>query len=304
MLNSLTALLLIALSFVPSSNIRTNLETRLKNNLAPQEKSAAVIKEGSEITLTKVPEKSALYTEMTSGSNAALFSDYSSGEILFSKNKDKKLQIASTTKLMTALVAIEKTKPNDVITVPAFTVKPLDTTMGLSAGDKLKVSELLHGLLIESGADAAETLAIRIGGSEQGFAALMNERAAKLGLTNTQFTNPVGHDSSGNYSTASDLVKLARVAVTNPQVAEIVAKPSYTATSETGKKYYLVNTNKLLGGAGYKGIKTGTTFDAGQCLITLYNDGERDIIGVVLASPDRFSETRNIIEWTKRSYTW
>jgi D-alanyl-D-alanine carboxypeptidase (penicillin-binding protein 5/6) len=206
--------------------------------------------------------------------------------------------------LMTALIVVENAKLTDIVTVPILVTQPLDTNMGLAVGDKITVNDLLHGLLIESGADASLALSNFVAGSEQKFVALMNERAAKLGIKDTQFTNSIGHDDTGHYSTASDIVKISRVALSNPQIAEIVSKKSYTATSTEGKKYFLSNTNLLLGTPYYMGIKTGTTFMAGQCLSSIYDDGVRRVYGVVLGSFSRFTETEDILEWTKRSYTW
>lgn len=304
MLNNIIAIFLIIIGLLPASGIRANLETKLKNRLVSVKSGEDGSRTEGSYVIKPIPERSASFQEISSSADSALFVDVVSGEILFEKNKEKRLPMASTTKLMTALIAVSETKPGDIVTVPAYNILPLDTTMGISKGEKLRISELLHGLLIESGADAAYTLSNYIGGSEQQFVAMMNERSSKLGLTDTQFTNSIGHDDNGHYSTASDLVKLAKIALTNPLIAEIVAKPTYTATSESGKKYYLSNTNKLLDGSRYFGVKTGTTYAAGQCLISLYNDGERKIIGVVLGSSDRFYDTRGIIDWTKRNFTW
>jgi D-alanyl-D-alanine carboxypeptidase (penicillin-binding protein 5/6) len=304
MLNSIIAICLIVVGLMPASYIKSNLETKLQNRLVPVDTRGNDNEYNEAYLVSPIPEKALNYQGISSSSSAALFVDVASGEILFEKNKDKRLPMASTTKLMTALVAVSETEPSDLVTVPAYKTLPLDTTMGVSTGDKLRVSELLHGLLIESGADAALALSNHIGGTEERFVAMMNERAAKLGLTDTQFTNSIGHDENGHYSTATDLVKLSRIVLSNPLIAEIVAKPTYTATSESGKKYYLSNTNILLGGNTFVGVKTGTTYAAGQCLISLYKEGEKEIIGVVLGSSDRFYETKGIIDWTKRNFTW
>jgi len=176
--------------------------------------------------------------------------------------------------------------------------------MGLTAGDRVTVADILHGLLIESGADAATALAVATSGSENKFVALMNEKAAHFGLADTQFVDSIGRDNGSQYSTASDLGKLARLALGSKTIAGIVGKSTYTARAESGKTYSLSNTNLLLGGGKYAGVKTGTTYQAGECLISLYDDGERKILGVVLGSSGRFYETDRIIEWTKRVYKW
>jgi D-alanyl-D-alanine carboxypeptidase (penicillin-binding protein 5/6) len=303
MLNSLIAFCLIILGLLPSFGIKNDLQSKLENTVMGKSNTAQ--EEVDSIKPLKLlPEKSLNFSEISSSSAATLFTDFESGEILFSKNKDKRLPMASITKLMTALIVIERVGPSEIVTVPALSTQPLDTNMGLAVGDKVSVGDLLHGLLITSGADASLSLSAYVGGTEEKFVAQMNERAAKLGLRDTQFTNSVGYDDNGHYSTASDLTKIARIALTNPYISEIVANRTYTATSVDGKKYYLSNTNLLLGTPYYKGIKTGTTFQAGQCLITLFDDGTRKIIGVVLNSANRFAETEGIIEWTKRSFTW
>jgi D-alanyl-D-alanine carboxypeptidase (penicillin-binding protein 5/6) len=299
MLNNLIALALIALSFLPSFDIKNRIVDTLQGEMV-KEPTIAIQENGS----SQVPEEAPNFSGLSSTSKAALFIDYESGRILFEKNKDLRLPMASTTKLFTALIALEHAEPTDIVTVPAHTILPLDTTMGLTAGDKVSVSDLLHGLLIQSGADASYALSNYVAGTEDNFVALMNERAAKLGLKDTQFTNSIGYDDTGHYSTASDLAKISGIALTNPLIAEIVSKKSYTAASQEGKKYYLSNTNLLLGAPNYKGIKTGTTFMAGQCLASLYDDGRSKIIGVLLGSGSRFAETEHIIEWTKSSFTW
>ena len=296
------ALALIVLAALPSFGYKTDLENRVTTELIGKPKTISQV--ATKSTNPVIPIKSDSLAERTSYSKAAYFIDLSSGEVLFAKNENEKLPMASTTKLMTALIALEKLKSDQIITVPTLHTLPLDSVMGLTAGDKVSVSELMHGLLIESGADAAETLAIATSGSENQFVALMNEKASMFNLTNTQFTNVVGHDATGHYSTAKDLSKLARIAMSNKQIAEIVGERSYVASSEAGKKYYLTNTNLLIGTPGYIGVKTGTTYQAGECLISLYDDGERKILGVVITSPDRFGETQDIIEWTKRVFSW
>jgi len=132
----------------------------------------------------------------------------------------------------------------------------------------------------------------------------MNEKAAEYGLPDTQFVAVVAHDTSGHYSTAKDLYRLSRIALANKTIAGIVAKKSYVARAESGKTYYLSNTNQLLANSRYSGVKTGTTYSAGECLISLYNDGQKKIIGVVLGSNSRFYETESIIEWTRKAFKW
>lgn len=256
------------------------------------------------VSIPLIPEEDGIDNKLIIGAKSAIFIDRESGKILYEKNKENKLPIASTTKLMTALIVYEKLETDKVIIVPKLTTRPLDSIMGIREGQKFTVLNLLHGLLIESGSDAANALVTAVSGNENSFVALMNEKANLLGLTNTQFTNSVGYDSNGNFSTAYDLAKLSKVFLKNELLSNIVNKSSYIASSESGEKYYLTNTNQLLNGITYKGLKTGTTFSAGECLISYYEEGDKKIIGVVLDSPARFFEANQATQWIKSNYIW
>lgn len=295
----LLAIVLLAVSILPSASLKEPLETNLKNKVSAKSEVSRNI---APADFSKIPDR-ASFEDISLGARSALFVDRASGEILYEKDKDKKVPMASTTKLMTALIAVEYLDPNKVIVVPSLNTQPLDSVVGLTPGEKIKASELLHGLLIESGADAAITIANEVSGNQNNFAKLMNERAKLMGLENTNFKNSVGNDEDGHYSTATDLIKLTRYALTNDAIREITRKKSYALRTESGKTYFLVNTNKLLG-SSYFGVKTGTTFAAGECLVSLYKEGDREIIGAVLGSTDRFYETQKIIEWTKSAFSW
>lgn len=302
--NSLLAVVLVILGFLPSFSFKTRLEDKIQTIIIGEVRTADEKRDLVDLNLKTIPEKKDNFTEISILSEGAIFIDKNSKEILFEKNKNKKLAMASTTKLMTALIAVEKLDPQELIEVPTVSTRPLDSIVGLEKGDKLTMKDLLHGLLIESGADAALTISNHIAGSDNRFAALMNERAALLGLSNTQFSNSVGYDTADNFSTASDLAKLGEVALTNRLISDIVKKNTYTIKTESGKNYTLSNTNKLLPDSRFQGIKTGTTFMAGECLISFFKEGEKEIIGVVLASPSRFYETERVINWAKENYRW
>lgn len=302
--NQVLALLFALVSLLPTHPLTDQAEVRLAEKLIPQKNIQPISESTEELKLPSVPDKITSPESISLGSRSALFADVASGKIIYEKNPDQKLPMASTTKLMTALLATEYLRPEQVVTIPSYTLRPLDAVMGIPVGTKIKTDELMHGLLMESGSDAAQAIAKIVAGSEAKFVALMNERAKLLGLNDTQFTNSIGHDDPTHYSTARDLVKLARIALESPDIAKIVGKPNYVATSVDGQKFYLVNTNKLIDGKVYKGVKTGTTFAAGECLITLYESDNKKIIGVVLTSPDRFSETRNLINWANRNFVW
>lgn len=299
MSNFFIAILLIILGLIPTTQKSEILEERLINKI--NENKAGSIQE---IKITQIPEELPTRKSVNTRSEAIYFTDLRSGKVLINKNENQKLAPASITKLMTALIIVSESDIDEIITITPQRTYQNDSTMGLIMGDKIKSRELLHGLLINSGSDAAMNLAVNFAGNEEQFVFLMNQKAKQLGLTKTNFTNPVGWDDSNNYSSAKDLYILAKVALTNKEIASIVNKNYHLARSENGNSYYLKNTNLLLNNSGYKGIKTGTTFQAGECLASYYKDDNKEIMGVLLNSPSRFQETFEIIEWTKGSFLW
>ena len=235
---------------------------------------------------------------------SAIIIDAASGISLFEKDPDIRHLPASTTKLMTALVALEKCSPETPVLVSQ--VNTDGTQMGLSEGDIVTAQNLLYGLLLASGNDAAYTLANACSASYSHFITLMNQKAEDLAMDNTHFANPAGFDSQFQYSTARDLAKLAKVAIANPLIAKIVATQSTIVTDISGQKtYYLENVNKLLGQVqGIKGIKTGHTEGSLEILISETTREGHSIIAVVLGSLNRFEESKELIEWAFKNYSW
>lgn len=223
---------------------------------------------------------------------------------LYEKNPNLKHLPASTTKLMTALVALEKCNPEDVITVDYLEKE--GTQMGLTEGDQVTTENLLYGLLISSGNDAAIVLANNCSDSIKSFVNSMNDKAQKLNMQNTHFTNPTGFDDNLQFSTALDLARLANVAISNPLISKIVAIKSTVVTNISGTKaYYLENINELLGKIdGVEGIKTGQTSGSQENLITKTTRSGNSIVVSVLGSQDRFGESQQLIEWAFASHTW
>lgn len=240
----------------------------------------------------------------TLSAQAATVIDNKTGVTLFEKNPDLKHLPASTTKLMTALVALENCLPQTVVKV-GF-VEGEGTKMGLAPGDQLTAESLLYGLLVPSGNDAAFALAYSCGNSYLGFIAQMNKKAKDLGMLNTHFVNPAGFDDQFQYSTARDLTKLSRAAVANPLISKIVATRSIVVNDITGTKtYYLENVNKLLGKVpGVEGVKTGQTEGSLENLVAKATRDKNTIIVVVLGSQDRFGETKSLIDWTFKNHQW
>ena len=212
----------------------------------------------------------------------AIVLDAVSGRVLFEKNADQRSLIASTTKIMTALIICEQCNVLDRMRIPKEAVGIEGSSMYLKEGEILTIQELLYGLMLSSGNDAAVALAIYCGGTVEGFAELMNDKARNLGLTGTHFENPNGLDSPGHYSTARDLAHLAAYAMDNP----IFYKTVSAKTVKIGQRC-LQNHNKLLWQVpGADGVKTGFTKAAGRILVSSATREGRRIIAVTLNDGD------------------
>lgn len=230
--------------------------------------------------------------------------DIGSSVLLYQKDPDLRLLPASTTKIMTALVALESYSLGEVLTVGDS--KTEGNKIKLIAGEQITVENLLYGLLVGSGNDAALVLAERFPGGVASFVSAMNKKASDLKLNDTHFTNPIGFDEEGHYSTAGDLARLAWVALKNKTFTNIVAQPEVTVTDVSGKIIHeFKNTNELVGKIdGVRGVKTGWTQNAGECLVSFIERNGEKIIIVLLGSDDRFGETRKIIDWVFNNYEW
>ncbi|MBI2196347.1 D-alanyl-D-alanine carboxypeptidase [Candidatus Daviesbacteria bacterium] len=236
---------------------------------------------------------------------AVLIKDLATGAILYQKDSNIPLPIASTTKIMTALVASEFFKPESVLTV-GDSAKTPGSKVGLNYGEDLNFRSLLYGMLLNSGNDAAYTIAENFPGRVFGFVSAMNKKALELNLRNTHFDNPAGFDSRNQYSSAEDLAKITEETLKNSQLAIIFATEKTNIVS-LNKKYthQLINLNKLLSSVnGVLGIKTGTTEEAKENLVTLVERDKHRILLVVLGSNDRFGETTELINWTYANFTW
>lgn len=230
--------------------------------------------------------------------------DNVTGITLYEKNPDIKHLPASTTKLMTALIALENCLPQSAIR--AGYIEKEGAVMGLQEGDTLTLENLLYGLLVPSGNDAAYVLAYSCARSYDDFIEAMNKKSKELGMLSTHFENPAGFDSESQFSTARDLTKLARVAVANPIISKIVTVKSVVINDVTGTKtYYLENVNKLLGAIpGVEGVKTGQTEGSLENLVVKITRDNHTLIAVVLGSQDRFGESTALIEWAYKNFTW
>lgn len=231
--------------------------------------------------------------------------DRISKSMIIGKNEDVKSAMASTTKIMTTIVILEKADLNEKVTVSAKAGGTGGSRLGLKRGDKASVRDLLYGLMLRSGNDAAVALAEHVGGSVKGFVELMNEKAIELGLTNTHFVTPHGLDDANHYTTALELAKLTDYAMDNETFAKIVGTKSTTIYINNQSRQ-INNTNELLGVLnGVVGVKTGFTNNAGRCLVTETKRNNMDIITIVLGADtkkDRTKDSVNLIEYTFSKY--
>lgn len=234
------------------------------------------------------------------GAKAALVEDANTRQLLYVKNESQSLPIASLTKLMTAYILTRDRSPDETVVIPEE-VKTVqggeNATISLQPGDRVKMRDLLQAALIPSANDAAVALAVWHSGSVENFVAEMNRTAQQLRLDASKFTNPTGLDPNGSQASAKDLALLTHYALENPLIQQYVSSTTGSFRSESGKPYAFVSTNQLLSQKGVQGVKTGYTLSAGQCLITLTEIDGRRVITVVLGSPDRFSESRSMINW-------
>lgn len=249
---------------------------------------------------------------------ATIAVDYDTGQILYQNNIHVRHAPASTTKLMTALVSEDLYQTSQLLTVPP-TAAVGGSVMGLLPGEKLTYRGLLYGMLLDSGNDAAYTLAVDSPGGFSGFVNKMNQKAQDLGLADTHFENPAGFDHPNHYSSAFDLSQIAKQAAQDPQIARVVSTmdtsvtlwlSSPQATGEASpsakvpKTVTLHNLNQLLNVPGVIGMKTGTTENAGENLVGLVDRNNHKIITVMLGSKNRFVETEQLINWIYNNYSW
>lgn len=216
---------------------------------------------------------------------------------IYSNNSDQRLPMASTTKIMTALIALEECEGDEVIVIDDESVGIEGSSAYLRAGDELTMEELTYALLLQSANDAAVAIARHIGGSTEAFAEIMNERAKALGLSDTHFENPHGLDSSEHYTTAHDLAKIAAAALENPKFKEIASTYKKSFVTEERSRTY-VNHNKLLNMYdGCVGVKTGFTKKSGRCLVGAAERDGLTLISVTLDAPSDWADHKNMLDY-------
>jgi D-alanyl-D-alanine carboxypeptidase (penicillin-binding protein 5/6) len=251
--------------------------------------------------LIGLPASAAAATGPKLDAKAWILIDPRDDSVLASSSPNKRLPIASTTKLMTAYLALKHLKPSQMIAAPNYHPSAsAEVELGLRPGERLRVRDLLYGLLLPSASDAAETLAVGVAGSESAFVTEMNQTARQLGLTNTRYANPIGLDDPDNYSTAHDLVKLASILLKNPLFARIVNTPSATLHSGDHVRQVTSRDTLLNEVPWINGVKTGHTLGAGFVLVGSGTQDSTTLISAVLGAPDeatRDSDTLKLLQY-------
>lgn len=295
------ALVLIAIIVVLAGPILLqSSEVILAGEQIPQNNSAI-----AGIQKYNIPPISANLAVPETTSRAVLIKDLGTETNLYQKDSNISLPIASTTKIMTALVSSEYFEPNSELKVNTASTIP-GSKVGLASGEDLTFRSLLYGMLLNSGNDAAYAISENYPGGSLGFVSAMNKKVLELGLKNTHFDNPAGFDSPKHYSSASDLSKITIEALKDAQLSRIFATKE-TEIVSIDKKYQhnLINLNKLLSDVkGVMGVKTGYTEEARENLVTLIDREGHRVLIVVLGSDDRFGETKKLIDWTYSNFTW
>jgi len=230
----------------------------------------------------------------------------SDGRELWSRDAESTRAMASTTKIMTAIIALENGSLDETVSVSSSAGRVGESVAGLKTGDVFTLRTILEGMLVKSGNDAAEALAIHIGGSEEKFVEMMNAKAADLGLTSTHFENPHGLDAEGHHTTARDLAVLARYAMSNDEFRRIVGLPSVDLDGQ-GPAQELETSNLLIGEyLGATGVKTGWTNDAGYCLVASAKRRDIELFAVVLGAKtedSRFEQAQELLDWGFEHYS-
>lgn len=260
------------------------------------------------LNIRNAPVKTGKSTAPVVEAKSVFSIDLKSGAPLFANNIFERRKIASIEKLLTAMIILDEHKLDEKTVVSRKAASQEGSTMGLQENEQITVKNLLIGMLVNSGNDAAVALAEYNAGDEASFVAKMNTKARRLGLKNTHFSNAKGFDDDENYSTAFDTALFSRAALEYPFIRKTAMIKNAEVSSLNGRiKHILENTNDLLENPYFKikGLKTGKTPEAGQSFVSLAEDPKgNEILTVVLDSPDRFKETKIILDWIFRNYAF
>ncbi len=250
------------------------------------------------LSVSRIPKIRVGAPNIELSADSVIAMDLDSKTVLFEKNSRNRHPIASITKLMTAAVVLQENHFQDIVTVSSSAAATEGSRMGLHSGERITISQLLYGLLIESGNDSAMALAENNAGTIPNFVEKMNQKANDMGMKDTQFKNPTGLDAEGAYSSARDVSVLAMHLMSDPQIREIVRLKNAELKTVDGDTHMLKSTNLLLNEMGVAGIKTGSTDAAGECFVSYAISPEgHALVTVVLGSHQRFADTKNLLNW-------
>ena len=241
---------------------------------------------------------------------AALLMDASNNRVLYEENGEKKLPMASTTKIMTCIVTLENANLDDIVTVSSYAASMPDVQLNIRKGERYYLRDLLYSLMLESHNDVAVAIAEHVGGSVEGFAVMMNDKAKELGCLNTNFVTPSGLDAEGHYTTAKDLATIASYAIKNDTFINITNTASHTFSEiTTGRRFTVTNKNKFLYMMdGAIGVKTGFTNGAGYCFVGAVKKPDRLLVSVVLGSGwpphknNRWHDTKELMNYGIKNF--
>ena len=258
-------------------------------------------------SLNTPPASSTISEKPSVNSNNIVVLDRKTLLTLYEKNAYQKTAMASTTKILTCIIALENSKPSDIVTVSKKASSVSGSSLGLNANTKISMNDLLYGLMLRSGNDCAIAIAEHIGGSIENFSILMNQKAFELGLFNSNFITPHGLDNENHFTTAYDLALLTNYSLKNPDFKKIVSTKT-TTIFYNNSSCEISNTNELLGVLdGVYGVKTGFTFEAGRCLVSACKRNNLDIIVVVLGADTksiRTKDSKNLINYIFDNYDY
>ena len=260
---------------------------------------AAAAGEEAEAAAAKTQTPASEISEPAISAETAVLIDAASGKVLYDRRMNAHMYPASTTKILTAMIALEQLDSEEVVTVSENAVKQEGSSIYLKTGEKIKLKDLLYGMMLRSGNDSAVAVAEAAGGSVEAFAEIMNERVKALGLENSHFVNPSGLQDENHYSSAYDLAMITREAFKNELFKEIVSAKTYQAEREGADSYkYFYNKNKtVFQYEGATGVKIGYTIAAGRCLVASARRDGTELIAVVLNDHDWFEDAYKLMDY-------
>ena len=278
-------LLLVFCLFLLAQPLKNHMAIREKAFWEPSQKPAESIVPVVRMTASELGSSVAASTPSSLYAKAYCVMDTESGRFLLSQNENKKMPMASTTKIMTCILALESSCLDEMVTVSAYAASMPDVQLNIREGEKYRLGDLLYSLMLESHNDTAVAIAEHIGGSVEGFAELMNQKAEEIGCVSTHFVTPNGLDDPEHYTTAKELCMIAAYAIQNKEFQKVIQTPQYQFQDASGQRSFQVSNHDAFLGMyqGALGIKTGFTGNAGYCFCGAATKNNRTLVSAVLA---------------------